>query len=725
MNRTRIATFLHFQKSAAFMVALFIVAVSLAGTAQAAGALDMSFGNQGRVLTDFFTKMDIANDMLVQPDGKIVVVGLTHIDFTAWYDFGIVRYNSDGTLDSTFGNGGKVSTDFSVDDNAFSVALQSDGKLVVVGTTVGIFGSTQIDFAVARYNTNGSLDSTFGNGGKVTFDFSTMADIARAVVIQSDNKIVIGGTVRIDHGGNHDTDFGLARLNSNGTLDTSFDGDGKVNMHIPAGLGWTNDELSALALDSNGKIVASGVSIGSNKNSVLLRYNSNGSLDTTFDSDGMVITDFFGTGDSDDIRAMALLPDGKIQTMGYAFNAPSTFGFALARYNTDGSLDTNFSGDGKAFTPAPTGTETPTDMALTPGGKIVVASYTAIGNYTVLRYLNNGEIDSAFGERGRISTYVSANSSPASTIAVQTDGKILVGGQNTGVGLEHCNFTILRFVANPITLPIRSDFDGDGRSDIAVYRPSSGVWYVLNSSNGAFSAQPFGTNGDIAAPGDFDADKKTDYAVFRPSTGYWYILNSSDNSFRAEHFGSTGDVPVAADYDGDTKTDIGVFRPSQGVWYILRSSDNGFQAQSFGTSADKPVPGYYDEDGKADMAYFRESNGRWDWLESSSNLYNARVFGTSGDLPVPGNYDDDGKYDVAVFRPSAGSWYILRSLTLEWYEIHFGSSGDVPVPADYNGDFLTEAAMWRPSDGNWRFLFFDPVRFGMVGDRPVPAAYLP
>ncbi len=731
MSRPRTPAFLYWHRSAAFIVTVLFVSLALMGTAQGAGELDMSFGYGGKVITDFSNKIDVAYDMAVQPDGKIVVVGVTaYINSNNTYDtnFALARYNSDGSLDTSFGTGGKVSTDFrSTDDTAYSVAFQADGKIVVVGLSLRVAGySPSADFAIARYNSDGTLDSTFGNGGKVTTDFITTEDVAKAVVIQADNKIVVGGYANILHPFGWDMDFALVRYNSDGSLDTTFDGDGKLTTDIIGQFAHSSDDITALALDSNGRIVAGGSYTASTTGFALARYNLNGSLDTTFDTDGKVANETFGSNAGGKLRALVIQPDGKILAAGFTgYNSTSSRVFGLARYDTDGSLDTTFGGDGSVVTPPRGGDEVATDMALTAGGKIVVAGYSSVGGFTVARYLSNGSLDHVFGSRGRLFTYMSLGSAPAFAAAIQADGRILVAGQSNE-SLEYSDFAIVRYKANPTSFPARSDFDGDGKSDISVFRPSDGGWYVLNSSDGEMRGQHFGTSGDIAVPGDYDGDGgSTDFAVFRPSNGAWYILNSSDNTFRAELFGANGDVPVPADYDGDAKTDIAVFRPSEGNWYIHRSSDNGYQAQPFGISTDRPIPGYYDGDEKTDIAVYRKSEGKWYILQSSTNTLIVYTWGTTNDLPVPADYDGDGRFEIAVFRPGEGRWYIWHTSNGQVLYISWGTAGDKPVPGDYNGDFKTEIAFWRPSDGKWYLLYVPGIEFGASGDTPVPSAYLP
>ena len=269
-------------------------------------------------------------------------------------------------------------------------------------------------------------------------------------------------------------------------------------------------------------------------------------------------------------------------------------------------------------------------------------------------------------------------------------------------------------------------------TDLAVWRlsGSTGTWYVLKG-DGSIISQDWGTTADIPAMGDYDGDQKTDFAIFRQSNTTWYILHSSDGSLHFYQWGQSTDTPAPADYDGDGKTDIAVFRSSDNTWNVLKSS-GGTITQQFGASGDQPVPSDYDGDGKADFAVWRNSNSSWYYLKSTDNATGGQAWGQSGDKPVPGDYDGDGKTDLAVFQSVSGGngvWSILNSSNGTTTTQQWGLYNDRTVQGDYDADGKTDIAVWRASSGYWYIQqsgsnnSLRSEHFGQNGDIPVPAPY--
>ncbi len=347
------------------------------------GSLDTSFDFDGKVTTAIGSSRAEASSALLQPDGKILLAGGSDQEFT------LARYNDNGDLDSTFGNSGIVTMSVTAGaDIGHSVALQPDGKILFAGYSLN--GNTS-DYSLVRLNSNGSLDSLFGQGGKVITPIGTGDDFGLSTTLQSDGKILVAG---YSHNGSNN-DFSLARYNTNGSLDTSFDFDGKVTIAI----GSSRDEARGITVQSDGKILMAGFSytqISGNFDFAIVRLNPNGSLDQTFGDKGKVITSI-GIGD-DISRSITLQPDGKILVLGYCSNSESN-DFALARYNTDGSLDTTFDSDGIVTTSIGIGNDFGLSVTVQSNGKILAAGYSE-DKFALVRYNSDGSLDKGFDSIG-------------------------------------------------------------------------------------------------------------------------------------------------------------------------------------------------------------------------------------------------------------------------------------------------------------------------------------
>ena len=420
-------------------------------TEAAAGDLDPTFGTAGMVTTDINRSTDIAQAVAVQADGKLVVVGQTykHNDFSG-EDFVVTRYNTDGTLDNSFGSGGRVRTDFpGLAAVPSSVVIQPNGKIVVAGGAFPLFTFLG-NFEVVRYNPNGSLDTSFGNGGIVTTNFPE-GSYASSVALQADGKIIAAGTVFVDFiiGEPSNTDFALARYNSDGTLDTSFGSGGQVSTDF---FGMEDDAFSVL-IQPDGKIVA----VGSANNPATyydfaaVRYLSNGTIDTTFGVAGKVSTDF-GDQNFDRAHSAALQPDGRIVAAGFAISQNGGVqNFAVARYTSNGLLDTTFSRDGITQIDFGNCCQSAYQVLLQSDGKIITVGYAntedSDSDFLLARLNPRGSLDTTFGVGGKVRTSFGDLNGGANGAILQSDGKIVAVGFQATFSNQWANFALARYLS--------------------------------------------------------------------------------------------------------------------------------------------------------------------------------------------------------------------------------------------------------------------------------------
>ena len=452
------------------------------------GSLDTSFGVGGKVTTDF-GEGEESSAVAIQQDGKIIAAGTVTGDSASSIDFLVVRYNADGSLDPTFGSGGHVRTDFfNARDNLTGVALQSDGKIVAVGTTFSDFSGTAADYALARYNSDGSLDPTFGAGGKVTTDFlstpgkTNLSDQALSVAISPNGKIVAAGNTDTSNG-IRNIDISIARYNPDGSLDSTFDGDGKTTTDFNV----SQDLAFDVLIQPDEKIIAAGNSLQDlpvGSNFALVRYLANGVLDTSFGSGGKVITDFSGRGDL--IRGIALQSDGKIVAGGVSF---LEFGpdIALAQYLTNGALDPSFGSGGKVITDITLADDTANDLAIQSDGKIVVAGYTfnamTAYNFTVVRYNGSTTLDTCLQD-DRVGNSLQINTTTGDYVFNNCDTGLTFSGRGV-ITIQGCVITLTHRTADRNLLARINTCQQQGNAVVSTFTPGLIGFSGINDSNTA------------------------------------------------------------------------------------------------------------------------------------------------------------------------------------------------------------------------------------------------
>ncbi len=540
-----------------------------------------------------------------------------------------VRGASPGALDFSFDGDGRLSRNFSVSTQGFDVLVQPDGKILGFGTVnLGVTGTA---FYVARFNADTTPDTTFNNvSGVAIIDFGAGNEFGGQLALQSDGKILIGGSFFISGTSN---DLAVARLNPNGTLDTTFDGDGQLIVSVLSGTEF--EEFRDIGVAPDGKIV---LTDRISNDYALIRLNTNGSLDTTFSGDGILTIDIGGT--TNQASDSTIQPDGKIITIGLAISAtPGINGFGVVRVNTNGTLDTTFDGDGiTVITFTPTTISRPTSVAVQADGRIVVAGQSlsvSSGRSEICRLTTTGTLDTTFSSDGRVEFDLrpdTDNSDGLIEIAIQPNQRIVALFNNTKDGL-------VRLLTNgnlDNSFGSQGIYQANDLSASSMTIQPDGKFLVVGSQNSGLLLTRHVNNIQPSASGDFDGDGFSDYAVFRPNTTNWFILRSSDSTVQITVFGVASDVPLDGDFDGDGRNDLAIYRPSLGQWWYQKSSDDTVFAAQFGISTDKTVPGDYDKDGKTDIAIFRPSTGEWLILRSSANFatFFGLPFGANGDIPI-------------------------------------------------------------------------------------------
>ncbi len=404
------------------------------------GNLDSTFGAGGTVTVSPGPGNDVPQAVAIQSDGKIITAGFAFNGASDRNNFAVTRLNPNGDLDTSFSAGGVALTPVGTGDaEGFGIALQSDGKILAVGQASN--GSNS-DIAIVRYNPDGTLDATFDGDGRAMFDVAGANDMARSVAVHPDGRIAIAGNGFV--GSN--SDIVLVRLDPDGSLDSSFDGNlGNGNGIIATPVGSGHDFGYSVAFQPDGKIVAAGYYSGpASIDSVVLRYNVDGVLDTTFSDDGKAVN-AYSPDDVDEALAMALQPDGRIVIAGCIRGNGRLNDYVIARLDANGNRDQTFGDDGFTivqFSPSP---DIALGVAIQADGKIVAAGFANNGtnnDFGVTRVNANGTLDNTFHEDGIQLTMFGPFVDSATAVAVQADGKIVVVGRAVGATAD---FGIARY----------------------------------------------------------------------------------------------------------------------------------------------------------------------------------------------------------------------------------------------------------------------------------------
>ncbi len=690
------------------------------------------------------TSLNSGSAVAVQTDGKIVVVGAINQPYNSPAiapGLAVRRYNTNGTLDTTFGTNGEA--DITLPSGSYNtvfasaqVVIQTDGKIVFAAdlSTVAYnpaptFNTyTSLETVAVRLTPTGAPDSSFGTAGQTVI--STMAANLQQVALQTDGKIVLGGTVTAAGAGTSTPtiDAAVTRLNTDGTIDSSFNGGNFQTLDATRfGAGSTffpqSTIYGSLVLTPAQQIAliesGSGGQTGTG-GYLVAEYNADGTLNTAFGTAGMASDD--GTNNSF-IDAAAVQPDGKILLGGNK----------LTRINANGSVDTTFAN--------PTFTGSP--IAVQPDGKIVTgtggfrnsSTGSSIQGIGLVRYTAAGVTDGSFGLGGKSYTPITpaASLSTTSSLSAGTSAVAFTsGGQAVVVGTAFYSYSspgfgsittprgsqliVTQFKAN---MPVSGDYDGDGKSDIAAELSANALFAYRKSNGTGDSVQQFGQAGlgkSIPVSGDFDGDGKADVAIYIATLGEYAYRPSSGGADVIVPFGPAGigaSIPAPGDYFGTGVTAMAVYIPSQGNFAIRGPNGVGNELIPFGTrgiGASIPVPGDYDGDGKTDIAVYLTATGTFAYRPTSTLVYGTNggtdllaQFGPAGlgnSIPVPGDYNNYGVTDMAVYIPSQGAFAIRGTNGYQNRLVSFGvkgANGSIPAPGDYNGDGVTDLAVYIPS----------------------------
>ena len=739
-------------------------------------AVDPSFGQRGKVIGPLDkgsgTELSSGSAVAVQSDGKIVEVGLyaNPLAFnTGFPKLAVRRYNTDGTLDTTFGTSGQTtiplpSSSIGVSAAPHNIVIQPNDS-ITFATTLALTGATALNLTtegmVVHLTAGGALDTSFASTGEYVMAGSNAT--ANAVTLDLSGDILVLGSRLANSGGQ----LTLTRLSPAGVADGSFAAAGTLTIPLPASQQGptTTYTPASLAVTPTGQIYVAGSDTGYYYNRLsssagnLTRVNANGTIDTSYGTAGTVVLNRTANNVAGVLQDLALQRDGKVILTGFVEDGFTNQGY-LTRVNADGTSDTAFINNVPVYTsPLFNGNEFKSVIVDDAGDIYLGGASVYQTRVTLLKFLPDGTSDRSFGFGGRADFITRTTASQSSTSGdtfggmILTKGKLVVAGGLT-VSDASVNNTgeqnVLMRVLPVATSLLSNDYDGDGVTDIGLLLTDQAVIAYRPSAGGDDFLTGFGMPGagnTLPEPGDYDGDGQTNLSVYLPTLGQTAhrvisFNGSTDQRFDFGLAGAGASIPAQGDYDGDRITDEAVYLPATGE-FSIRPSSSGITLGNipFGTpgiGASIPAPGDYDGDSKTDLAVYLPALGAFAYRPSGGGKDQIIAFGNPGaqvSIPDPGDYDGDGKTDLAVYisslaifgyRPSSGGADVLN---------YFGASGlgnTIPAPGDYDGDGKFDVAgylpgqgifAYRPSSGGNKDVL---VSFGIPGNgKSIPLASIP